>query len=262
VLLIVSLAMVSLEVIAMSEMKVAMVTGGTRGIGRAITLALAESGVHVAAGYVSNSEAAEETKALVAAAGGSLSLHKVDIGDADDCVKYANEVIEANGRIDYLINNAGINIDRTVRRMTIEEWHSVMRINISGCFYMVKAVIEHMISRKSGRIVNISSIIGQTGNVGQANYATAKSGMFGLSKTLALELAGKGITVNCVAPGFISTDMMASVPEKILSEIVARIPVGRLGAPEEIAFAVMGLLDDRSGYITGAVIPVNGGLDM
>ncbi len=246
----------------MSDPKVAMVTGGTRGIGRAITLALAESGVHVAAGYLSNAEAAEETKALVTDSGGSLSLHQVDIGDPDDCLKYANEVIEAYGRIDYLINNAGINIDRTVRRMTVEEWHSVMRINISGCFYMVKAVIEHMISRKSGRIVNISSIIGQTGNVGQANYATAKSGMFGLSKTLALELAGKGITVNCVAPGFISTDMMASVPEKILDEIVARIPVGRLGAPEEIAFAVMGLLDDRASYITGAVIPVNGGLDM
>jgi len=225
-------------------------------------MALAESGVHVAAGYLSNAEAAEETKALVTAAGGSLSLHQVDIGSPDDCLKYANEVIEAYGRIDYLINNAGINIDRTVRRMTVDEWHSVMRINISGCFYMVKAVIEHMISRKSGRIVNISSIIGQTGNVGQANYATAKSGMFGLSKTLALELAGKGITVNCVAPGFISTDMMASVPEKILEEIVARIPVGRLGAPEEIAFAVMGLLDDRASYITGAVIPVNGGLDM
>jgi NAD(P)-dependent dehydrogenase (short-subunit alcohol dehydrogenase family) len=246
----------------MSEKKVAMVTGGTRGIGRAITLALAESGVHVAAGYVSNREAAEETKAMISASRGSLSLHQVDIGDPADCLKYANEVIEAYGRIDYLVNNAGINIDRTVRRMTVEEWHSVMRINISGCFYMVKAVIEHMISRQSGRIVNISSIIGETGNVGQANYATAKSGMFGLSKSLALELAGKGITVNCVAPGFISTDMMASVPEKILDQIVARIPVGRLGAPEEVAFAVMGLLDDRSSYITGAVIPVNGGLDM
>jgi NAD(P)-dependent dehydrogenase (short-subunit alcohol dehydrogenase family) len=246
----------------MADQKVAMVTGGTRGIGRAITLALVESGVHVAAGYLSNSDAADETNKAAAALGGSISLHQVDIGDPDACARYASEVIEAYGQIDYLVNNAGINIDRTVRRMTVEEWHSVMRINISGCFYMVKAVIEHMIERKQGRIVNISSIIGQTGNVGQANYATAKSGMFGLSKTLALELAGKGITVNCVAPGFISTDMMASVPEKILAEIVARIPVGRLGDPDEVAFAVMGLLDDRAGYITGAVIPVNGGLDM
>jgi NAD(P)-dependent dehydrogenase (short-subunit alcohol dehydrogenase family) len=246
----------------MLEQKVAMVTGGTRGIGRAISLALVESGVHVAAGYLSNSTSADETKELAEGLAGSISVHQVDIGDPAACATYANDVIEAYGRIDYLINNAGINVDRTVRRMTVEEWHTVMRINISGCFYMVKAVIEHMIERKEGRIVNISSIIGQTGNVGQANYATAKSGMFGLSKTLALELAGKGITVNCVAPGFISTDMMASVPEKILEQIVARIPVGRLGEPEEVAFAVMGLLDDRAGYITGAVIPVNGGLDM
>jgi NAD(P)-dependent dehydrogenase (short-subunit alcohol dehydrogenase family) len=246
----------------MLDQKVAMVTGGTRGIGRAITLALAESGVHVAAGYLSNVESADTTRDMAKAGGGSVSIHQVDIGDANACASYANDVIEAYGRIDYLVNNAGINVDRTVRRMTVDEWHQVMRINISGCFYMVKAVIEHMIERKEGRIVNISSIIGQTGNVGQANYATAKSGMFGLSKTLALELAGKGITVNCVAPGFISTDMMASVPEKILAQIVERVPVGRLGEPEEVAFAVMGLLDHRAGYITGAVIPVNGGLDM
>jgi acetoacetyl-CoA reductase len=250
------------EVVAMTEQRVAIVTGGTRGIGRAITLALADIGVHVAAGYLSNEESAKATIEAASAMSGSVSVHRVDVGDPDECVQYANDVIEEFGRIDYLVNNAGINIDRTVRRMTVDDWHQVMRINISGCFYMVKSVIEHMVQRKSGRIVNISSIIGQTGNVGQANYATAKSGLFGLTKSLALELANKGITVNCVAPGFISTDMLASVPPEIIEQIVEKIPVGRLGNPEEVAFAVINLLDDRAAYITGAVIPVNGGLDM
>src|ERR1039458_9218364 len=139
----------------MAEQKVAVITGGTRGIGRAISMALAESGVHVCAGYLSNREAAESM-------GQSVSLHQMEVGEPDDCVRFVNEAIEAHGHVDYLINNAGINIDRTVRRMTIDEWHGVMRINISGCFYMIKAVIEHMISRGSGRIVNISSIIGRS----------------------------------------------------------------------------------------------------
>jgi len=246
----------------MAEQKVAVVTGGTRGIGKAITLALAESGVHVCASYLSNLESAEAMRDEAVKRRYSISLHQMDVGDPNDCVRFIGEAIDGYGHVDYLINNAGINIDRTVRRMTIDEWHAVMRINISGCFYMVKAVVEHMIDRGTGRIVNISSIIGETGNVGQANYATAKSGMHGLTKTLALELAKKGITVNCVAPGFISTDMMASVPEAVLESIVARIPVARLGAPEEVAYVVTSLLDDRASYVTGAVIPVNGGLDM
>jgi NAD(P)-dependent dehydrogenase (short-subunit alcohol dehydrogenase family) len=246
----------------MTENKVAVVTGGTRGIGKAITLALAESGVHVCAGYLSNSGSAESMRDEADKLGYSISVHRMDVGQPEDCVRFVNEALSANGHVDYLINNAGINIDRTVRRMTIDEWHAVMRINISGCFYMVKAVVEHMVERGSGRIVNISSIIGETGNVGQANYATAKSGMHGLTKSLALELARKRITVNCVAPGFIDTDMMSSVPETVLENIVARIPVGRLGSSEEVAYVVTSLLDDRASYVTGAVIPVNGGLDM
>lgn len=246
----------------MFENKVAVVTGGTRGIGRAITLALAEGGAHVCASYVSNREQAEAMRDDAAKLGYSISVHQMDVGNPDDCIRFFNESLLANGHVDFLINNAGINIDRTVRRMTIDEWHSVMRINISGCFYMVKAVVEHMVERGSGRIVNISSIIGETGNVGQANYATAKSGMHGLTKSLALELAKKGITVNCVAPGFIDTDMMASVPEAVLESIVGRIPVGRLGTPGEVAYVVTSLLDERASYVTGAVISVNGGLDM
>jgi NAD(P)-dependent dehydrogenase (short-subunit alcohol dehydrogenase family) len=231
----------------MAEQKVAVITGGTRGIGRAISMALAESGVHVCAGYQSNREAAESMCEAAEKMGQSVSIHQMEVGEPEDCVRFVNDATEEHGHVDYLINNAGINIDRTVRRMTIDEWHGV---------------IEHMISRGSGRIVNISSIIGETGNVGQANYATAKSGMHGLTKTLALELAGKGITVNCVAPGFINTDMMASVPEAVLEKIVAQIPIGRLGKPEEVAYVVTSLLDDRASYVTGAVISVNGGLDM
>jgi NAD(P)-dependent dehydrogenase (short-subunit alcohol dehydrogenase family) len=218
--------------------------------------------VHVAAGYLSDEDSAKATVDAASGMSGSVSVHRVNVGEPDECMQYAQDVIEQFGRVDYLVNNAGITIDRTVRRMTVDDWHKVMRINISGCFYMVKGVIEHMIERKSGRIVNISSIIGETGNVGQANYATAKSGLFGLTKSLALELANKGITVNSVAPGFIATDMLASVPPEILAQIVAKIPVGRLGNPEDVAYAVINLCDDRAAYITGAVIPVNGGLDM
>jgi len=246
----------------MTEQRVALVTGGTRGIGRAITLGLAETGVHVAAGYLSDEDSAKATMDAASGMSGSVSVHRVNVGEPEECTQYAQDVIEQFGRVDYLVNNAGITIDRTVRRMTVDDWHKVMRVNISGCFYMVKGVIEHMIERKSGRIVNISSIIGETGNVGQANYATAKSGLFGLTKSLALELANKGITVNSVAPGFIATDMLASVPPEILEQIIGKIPVARLGNPEDVAFAVINLCDDRASYITGAVIPVNGGLDM
>jgi acetoacetyl-CoA reductase len=242
--------------------RVAIVTGGARGIGAAITTALARSGVHVAAGYSSNAQAADELAGKLGAGGASVSVHQGNVGEAADCNRVVHEVLEQRGRVDYLINNAGITVDKTMRKMTIEDWHAVLRINLSGAFYMIKAVLDHMLERKFGRIVNISSVIGQTGSVGQANYAASKSGLFGLSQSLAQEVARKGITVNCVAPGYIETEMMATVPEEVLAKLVKGIPVGRLGQASEIARTVQFLVDDDAGYITGSVISVNGGLDM
>jgi NAD(P)-dependent dehydrogenase (short-subunit alcohol dehydrogenase family) len=164
--------------------------------------------------------------------------------------------------VDILVNNAGITEDKTVRKMTIDDWHAVLRVNLSGAFYMTKAVLDHMLDRGFGRIVNISSFVGERGAVGQANYAASKSGLFGFTKSLALEVARKGITVNCVSPGYTDTDMVAAVPQEILDGIIEDIPVRRLARPEEVARAVLFLVDDDAGYITGSVIPVNGGLDM
>jgi acetoacetyl-CoA reductase len=246
----------------MSDKRVALVTGGARGIGAAITEALARDGIQVAAGYSSNRATAEELKEKLAGEGLSVTIHQGNVGEPADCQRVVDEVLAAQGRIDYLVNNAGVTVDKTVRRLTVEDWHAVLRINLSGAFYMTKAVLEHMLERGSGRIVNISSVIGQTGNIGQANYSASKAGLFGFSKSLALETARKGITVNCVAPGFIETDMFAAIPKEVVDKILTTIPVGRLGQAREIARAVQFLLDDDAGYITGSVISVNGGLDM
>jgi NAD(P)-dependent dehydrogenase (short-subunit alcohol dehydrogenase family) len=194
--------------------------------------------------------------------GCSVSLHQGNVGNPEDCQRVVRDVLAEHGRIDYLVNNAGVTVDKTVRKMTVDDWHAVLRVNLSGAFYMTKAVLELMLDRGFGRIVNISSVIGQTGNVGQANYAASKAGLIGFTKSLALEVARKGITVNCVAPGFIDTDMVADVPKETLDRIVEGIPVGRLGKAREIARAVQFLVDDDAGYITGSVLAVNGGLDM
>jgi acetoacetyl-CoA reductase len=246
----------------MAEERVAIVTGGTRGIGAAITEALSADGAHVAAGYSRNRESAEKFAAGLAERGRSVSIHQGNVGDPEDCRRVVDEVLEAHGRIDHLVNNAGITVDKTVRKMTVEDWHAVLRVNLSGAFYMTKAVLDHMSSNGFGRIVNISSVIGETGNIGQANYAASKSGLFGFTKSLALETARRGITVNCVAPGFIDTEMVAAVPQAALDAVIAKIPMQRLGQPAEIARAVKFLVDDDAGYITGAVIAVNGGLEM
>src|SRR3954468_13307789 len=251
--------------------RVALVAGGTRGIGRAISESLAGDGAIVAAGYTSNQEAAEE---FAEGFDGEISVHKGNVGNCDDCQRVVQEVIDERGRLDILVNNAGITADKPFLKMSSEDWDKVIRVNLSGAFYMSRPALQHMLERGSGRIVNISSIIGQMGNIGQANYAASKSGMFGLTTTLAREAAqqlakeeklhdnGVGVTVNCVAPGFIETDMLASVPDKVLESIKKQIPLARLGRPDEIARMVHFLCADDSSYITGQVFAVNGGMDM
>jgi acetoacetyl-CoA reductase len=242
--------------------RVALVTGGTRGIGAAVTRMLAAGGAHVGAGYHRDAESAEKLAEELRDQGLSVSLHSGNVGNPDDCERVIGELLASHGRIDYLVNNAGVTVDRTLRKMSIEDWHAVLRVNLSGTFYMIKAVVEHMVERGFGRIVNISSLVGQTGGFGQANYAASKSGLFGLTKTLALETARRGITVNCVAPGFVSTEMVAAMPAEVLAKLVAQIPVQRLAEPDEVARVVRFLCEDEAGYITGAVYTVNGGMDM
>jgi NAD(P)-dependent dehydrogenase (short-subunit alcohol dehydrogenase family) len=254
--------------------RVAFVTGGTRGIGAAICHSLAAQGAAVAAGYSGNDEAAARFRDGYQQKfpGLGVSVHKGDISNGDDCRRTVQEVIEAHGRLDILVNNAGITADRGVLKMTDDDWKRVIDVNLSGAFYLSQAALRHMLERGSGRIINISSVIGEMGNIGQTNYASAKSGLFGLTKTMAREAAfqlqragkleGLGVTVNTVTPGFIATEMVATVPEKVLESIRARIPLARLGTPEEVARVVHFLAADASGYITGQVWGVNGGLDM
>jgi 3-oxoacyl-[acyl-carrier protein] reductase len=256
--------------------RVAFVTGGTRGIGAAISKSLASQGATVAAGYARNTAQAEKFLAelSVASDGAGVSVHQGDVSCVDDCRRTIREVIDLHGRLDILVNNAGITIDKTVAKMTAEEWYKVLAVNLSGAFFLAQAALAHMVERGTGRIVIVSSVIGEMGAIGQANYAASKSGLFGLTKTLAREAcfelarAGKltedgiGVTVNTVTPGYVSTEMLAAIPEKVLTRIKSTIPAGRLARPEEIARVVHFLAADASGYITGQVWGVNGGLDM
>jgi acetoacetyl-CoA reductase len=235
--------------------RVAVVTGGTRGIGRAISVALKEAGYNVAATYAGNEEAAKQFKSET-----GIPVFKFDVADFNACAEGVKTIEAAlGGPVEVLVNNAGITRDTTMHRMRAEQWNDVIRTNLGSCFNMSRAVIEGMRGRGFGRIVNIGSINGQAGQIGQTNYAAAKAGIQGFTKALAQEGASRGVTVNAVAPGYVETDMVRAVPANVLEQIIARIPVGRLGKPEEIARAVLFLAADEAGFITGSTLTINGG---
>ena len=232
----------------------AIVTGGTRGIGAAISVALSEDGHKVAATYAGNDEAAEAFKTET-----GISVYRFDVADFDQCSQSVAKIETDLGPINILVNNAGITRDGTLHRMNFEQWNAVLQTNLSSCYNMCRNVIDGMRERGFGRIVNIGSINGQAGQYGQVNYAAAKSGIHGFTKALALEGAAKGITVNAIAPGYVDTDMVRAVPEKVLEKIIATIPVGRLGYASDIARAVQFLVADDATFITGSTLSINGG---
>ncbi len=237
--------------------RVAIVTGGTRGIGEAISVALKEAGYNVAATYAGNDEAAKRFTGKT-----GILAKKFDVSDYEKCQEIVNEIVAELGPVEILVNNAGITRDGTMHRMSFDKWNAVIQTNLSSCFNMCHCVLESMREHGFGRIVNIGSVNGQAGQYGQVNYAAAKSGIHGFTKALALEGAGKGITVNAIAPGYVNTDMVRAVPEKVLEKIIATIPVGRLGEPGEIARSVLFLVDDNAGFITGSTLSINGGQHM
>lgn len=237
--------------------KVALVTGGTRGIGEAICVGLDNAGYTVVANYGGNDSAA---KAFTERTG--ITAIKFDVSSFEDTQVAIKSIEEEHGHIDVLINNAGITRDGTMHRMSFEQWDKVIQTNLASCFNTCRAVIDGMRARQFGRIVNIGSVNGQAGQYGQVNYAAAKSGIHGFTKALALEGAAKGITVNAIAPGYIDTDMVRAVPEEVLKKIIATIPVGRLGKPEDIADGVLFLVSDNAGFVTGSTLSLNGGQHM
>ncbi|MBW8723721.1 MAG: acetoacetyl-CoA reductase [Inquilinus limosus] len=237
--------------------RVAVVTGGTRGIGEAISLALKEKGYKVAATYAGNDEAA---RAFSERHG--ISVYKFDVADFEQCQAAIAKIEAELGPVEILVNNAGITRDGTIHKMDRHAWDAVIDTNLGSCFNMCRCVIDGMRARNFGRIVNIGSINGQAGQYGQVNYAAAKSGIHGFTKALAQEGAGKGITVNAIAPGYIDTDMVRAVPPNVLEKIVAKVPVGRLGKASEIARGVLFLVDDEGGFVTGSTLSINGGQHM
>jgi acetoacetyl-CoA reductase/3-oxoacyl-[acyl-carrier protein] reductase len=243
------------------EGRVAVVTGASRGIGRAIVLALAAEGARIGLNYHSSEEQARKVADEIAAFGSSALLLQADVSDADAARGMIKRVVDEWGRVDVLVNNAGITRDRSMRKLTDDDWLTVINNNLNSVYWCSSAAMPVMIQQSYGRIINISSFVGQAGNFGQANYAASKGGIIAFTKTAAIELAKFNITVNALAPGFTLTDMLAKVPENIQDQIKARIPMGRFGEPEEIAKAVLFLAADAD-YITGQQINVNGGVYM
>jgi 3-oxoacyl-[acyl-carrier protein] reductase len=240
--------------------KVALVTGGSRGIGRAIALALAEGGADILLNYSRSDKQADEVKRGIEAIGRKCVTVRADVSKFEQAQNLGKAVVNHfGGKVDILINNAGVNRDRTLRRMTSEQWNEVIQTNLTSLFNCTKAVIELMVAQNGGVIVSVSSIIGEMGNIGQANYAATKAGIIGFTKTMAKELAGNNIRVNAIAPGFIETDMLGTVPEDIRKQIRAQIPLGRFGTPEEIALAVLYLCSPAASWITGITLRINGG---
>jgi 3-oxoacyl-[acyl-carrier protein] reductase len=242
--------------------KAALVTGGSRGIGRAIALRLATQGADVAFTYRGNAAAAAETSAAIEALGRRALAIQGDARASETAEGVVKAVLEAFGRLDILVNNAGVTRDDLIMRMTEEAWLEVIETNLSGAFWMTKAVTRPMLKARAGRIVNITSVSGQAGQMGQANYSSAKAGLIGLTKATARELASRGITANAVAPGFVLTELTQDLPEPLMAEITARTPLGRFGTTEEIANAVAFLASDEAAFITGQVLAVDGGLVM
>jgi len=240
--------------------RVAIVTGGSRGIGRAVSVALAQAGAHVVVGYVGREDAARETLAAIVAADGKGEILRIDVADPQSVEDGFKKVVEANGKVDILVSNAGIAIDQLLLRVKPEDLASTWATNLDGAIWCAKSAVRTMMRKKHGRIIHMSSVVAESGNPGQAVYSASKAALIGLTKTLAREYASRGITVNAVAPGFIETDMTASLTEEQRKVILDQTPAGRIGSPEEVAAAVLYLASDEAAYVTGQVIRVNGGM--
>lgn len=242
--------------------KVAVVTGASRGIGRAVALAMAERGCHVVVNYAGNTSAAEETASRVRGLGVRALVIKADVADQEQVNAMMKQVLQEFGRIDILVNNAGITRDNLLPRLQEQDWDAVLNTNLKGAYHCAKAVLRPMLKARWGRIINISSVVALSGNPGQSNYAAAKAGLIGFTKSLAREIGSRNITVNAVAPGYIDTDMTAGLTEENKSQMLNNIPLGRLGTPEDVAAAVAFLAGGGAGYITGQIIVVDGGMAM